>query len=106
MSLHDQFEEEMREVCTEYHNLLQQKEALEAQLETLHDYIEATMKKYKQETYDDPAVPVKVDKIVYMTERMKRGGKNKLKDFLTEKQWSEIYKEKKVVSYRVTQRED
>ncbi len=106
MSLHDKFEEEMREVCTEYHNLLQQKEALEAQLETLHDYIEATMKKYKQEEYDDPEVPVKVDKIEYMSERMKRGGKKKLKEILTAKQWSEIYKEKKVVSYRVTQRED
>ena len=45
MSLHDKFEEEMREVCTEYHNLLQQKEALEAQLETLHDYIEATLQR-------------------------------------------------------------
>ena len=96
----------MREVCTEYHNLLQQKEALEAQLETLHDYIEATMKKYSQEGYDDPEVPVKVDKIVYVSERMKRGAKKKLKEILTEKQWSEIYKEKKVVSYRITHRED
>lgn len=106
MSLHDKFEEEMREVCTEYHNLLQQKEALEAQLETLHDYIEATMKKYNQEEYDDPEVPVKVDKITYVSERMKRGGKKKLKEILTERQWSDIYKEKKVVSYRVTQRDD
>lgn len=106
MSLHDKFEEEMREVCTEYHNLLRQKEALEAQLKTLHDYIEATMKKYNQEGYDDPEVPVKVDKIVYVSERMKRGGKKKLKDILTEKQWSDIYKEKKVVSYRITQRDD
>ncbi|MHA1926142.1 MAG: hypothetical protein ACXABV_16585 [Candidatus Thorarchaeota archaeon] len=106
MSLQDKFEEEMREVCTEYHNLLQQKEALEAQLETLHDYIEATMKKYNQEGYDDPEVPVKVDKIEYVSERMKRGGKKKLKEILTGTQWSEIYKEKKVVSYRITQRED
>jgi hypothetical protein len=105
MSLHDKFEEEMREVCTEYHNLLQQKEALEAQLETLHDYIEVTMKKYNQEGYDDPEVPVKVDKITYISERMKRGGKKKLKEILTEKQWSDIYKEKKVVSYRITQRD-
>jgi hypothetical protein len=106
MSLHDKFEEEMREVCTEYHNLLQQKEALEAQLETLHDYIEATMKKYNQEGYDDPEVPVKVDKIEYVSERMKRGGKKKLREILTDKQWSDIYKEKKVVSYRITQRDD
>jgi hypothetical protein len=106
MSLREKFEDEMREVCTEYNNLLQQKEALEAQLETLHDYIEATMKKYKQEKYDDPKVPVKVEKIAYASERMKRGGKKKLKEILTEKQWSEIYKEKTVVSYRITQRED
>ncbi|MFW9802436.1 MAG: hypothetical protein ACFFFC_07280 [Candidatus Thorarchaeota archaeon] len=106
MSLHDQFKEEMREVCTEYHNLLRQKEALEAQLETLHDYIEATMKKYRQNEYDEPEVPVKVDRIEYMTERMKRGGKKKLREILTEKQWSEIYTEKKVVSYRITQREE
>ena len=106
MSLYDQFKEEMREVCTEYHNLLQQKEALEAQLETLHDYIEATMKKYKQNEYDEPEVPVKVDRIEYMTERMKRGGKKMLKEILTERQWSQIYTEKKVVSYRITQREE
>jgi len=106
MSLYDQFKEEMREVCTEYHNLLQQREALEAQLETLHDYIEATMKKYKQNEYDEPEVPVKVDRIEYMAERMRRGGKKKLKEILTEKQWSEIYTERKVVSYRITRREE
>ena len=106
MSLQDKYEEEMREVCTEYYNLLQQKDALEAQLETLHDYIEATMKKYGKEDYDDPKVPVKVDKIVYMSERMKRGAKNKLKEMLTEKQWAQIYKETKVTSVRITRRDD
>lgn len=106
MSIQDKFEEEMREVCTEYSNLLQQKDALEAQLETLHDYIEATMKKYGQEEYDDPNVPVKVDKIEYISERMKRGGKKKLKEFLTETQWAQIFKETKVTSFRITRREE
>lgn len=106
MSDEERFENEMREVCTEYHNLLKEKQALEDQLETLHNYIEATMKKYKQDEYDNPSVPVKVDKIEYITERMKRGGKKKLKEFLTEKQWASIYKQSKVVSYRVTAREE
>jgi hypothetical protein len=106
MNLYDQFKEEMREACTEYHNLLQQKEALEAQMETLHDYIEATMTKYKQNEYDEPEVPVKGDRIEYMTERMKRGGKKKIREILTEKQWSDIYIERKVASYRISQREE
>jgi hypothetical protein len=96
----------MREACTEHHNLLQQKEALEVQLETLHDYIEATMKKYNQNEYDEPEMPVKVDRIEYVTEPMKRGGKRKLREILTEKQWSDIYIERKVASYRISQREE
>ena len=96
----------MREVCEEYHNLLQQRDAIDDQLETLHDYIEATMKKYGQEEYDDPKVPVKVDKIVYTSERMKKGGKKKLKEILSPEQWSDIYKETRVESYRVTPRDD
>ncbi|MFW9845802.1 MAG: hypothetical protein ACFFD6_03575 [Candidatus Thorarchaeota archaeon] len=106
MSDQERFENEMREVCTEYANLLKEKQALEDQLETLHSYIEATMKKYKQEEYDDPTVPVKVDRIEYISERMKRGGKKKLKELLTEKQWASIYKESKIISYRVVAREE
>jgi hypothetical protein len=106
MSLQEKFEEEMRDICEEYANLLKQKKLVEEQLETLHDYLEVTMRKYDKEEYDDPKVPVKVDKIVYTSERMKRGAKKKLKEMLNEKQWSEIYKEKEVTTYRVTQRDD
>lgn len=106
MSFQEKYEEEMREVCMQYYNLLMQKDALEAQLENLHDYIEATMLKYGQEEYDDPHVPVKVDKLEYVSERMKKGGRNKLREFLTETQWSEIYAERRVVSVRISRRED
>jgi hypothetical protein len=64
------------------------------------------MRKYDKDEYDDPKIPVKVDKIVYTSERMRRGAKNKLKEILSEKQWSEIYKEKEVITYRVTPRDD
>ena len=104
MSLQEKFEEEMREVCEEYYNLLQQKDSVEEQLETLHDYIEATMRKYDQEEYDDPNVPVKVDRISFASERMRKGGKNKLRKMLTPEQWSTIFKEIHIESYRVTQR--
>jgi hypothetical protein len=63
------------------------------------------MRKYDKDEYDNPKVPVTVDKIVYTSERMKKGGKDKLKEILTDRQWSEIYKEKKVVSYRVSLRD-
>ncbi|MFQ5831504.1 MAG: hypothetical protein ACE5H4_02255 [Candidatus Thorarchaeota archaeon] len=106
MSLQERFEEEMREICEEYYNLLQQKNAIEDQLETLHDYLEATMRKYDREEYDDPSVPVKVDKIVYTSERMRKGAKDKLREMLTSEQWSDIYREKEVVSIRVTPREN
>lgn len=105
MSFQEKYEDEMREVCMQYYNLLMQKDALEAQLENLHDYIEATMMKYGQEEYDDPRVPVKVDKVEYVSERMKKSGRDKLREILTEEQWSEIYKEKKVVSVRISRRE-
>jgi hypothetical protein len=106
MSLQDKFEEEMKDICEEYANLLKQKKLVEEQLETLHDYLEVTMRKYDKDEYDDPKVPVKVDKIVYTSERMKRGAKDKLKEMLSEKQWSQIYKEKEVTTYRVTSRKD
>ncbi len=106
MSIQDKFEEEMRDICEEYSNLLKQKKLVEEQLETLHDYLEVTMRKYDKDEYDDPKVPVKVDKIVYTSERMRRGAKDKLKELLTSKQWSEIYKEKEIISYRVSERKD
>lgn len=105
MSLDDKYKEEMKDICVEYHNLLKQKKIIEEQLDTLHDYLEVTMRKYDQEDYDDPAVPVKVDKIVYTSERMKRGAKDKLREILSSKQWSEIYKKKEVISYRVSMRD-
>ncbi|MHA2026618.1 MAG: hypothetical protein ACXACG_00125 [Candidatus Thorarchaeota archaeon] len=106
MSLQDKFEEEMRDISEEYSNLLKQKKVIEEQLETLHDYLEVTMRKYDKDEYDDPKSPVTVDKIVYTSERMRRGAKNKLKELLTSKQWSEIYKEKEITSYRVSIRKD
>ena len=106
MSLDDKFKEEMKDICEEYHNLLKEKKLIEEQLETLHDYLEVTMRKYEKEEYDEPEVPVKVDKIVYTSERMKKGAKAKLREILTTKQWSEIYKEKEVISYRVSIKDD
>lgn len=105
MSIQDKFEEEMKDICEEYANLLKQKKLIDEQLETLHDYLEVTMRKYDKEEYDDPKVPAKVDKIVYSSERMRKGAKDKLREILSTKQWSEIYKEKEVVSYRVSLRD-
>jgi len=106
MSLQDKFEEEMKDICEEYSNLLKQKKLIEEQLETLHDYLEVTMRKYDKDEYDDPKIPVKVDKIVYTSERMRKGAKDRLREILNEKQWSEIYKEKEVISYRVSLRDE
>jgi hypothetical protein len=36
---------------------------------------------------------------------MRKGGKDKLRELLTSKQWSEVYKEKEVVTYRVSLRD-
>ncbi|TFH06688.1 MAG: hypothetical protein E4H14_10245 [Candidatus Thorarchaeota archaeon] len=106
MSLDDKFKEEMKDICEEYHNLLKQKKLIEEQLETLHNYLEVTMRKYEKEKYDDPSAPVIVNKIDYTSERMKKDGKDKLREFLTTKQWAEIYKEKQVISYRVSMRDE
>jgi len=63
------------------------------------------MRKYDREEYDNPDIPVKVDKIVYTSERMKKGGKEKLREILSAKQWSSIYRKKEFVSYRVSMRD-
>ena len=73
MSLQEKFEEEMKDVCEQYYDLLQQKDAIEDQLDELRDYIEITMRKYSKEEYDDPKMPVRVEKIVYTSERMRKG---------------------------------
>ncbi|TFH10231.1 MAG: hypothetical protein E4H14_02940 [Candidatus Thorarchaeota archaeon] len=106
MSLDEKFRDEMKDICEEYHNLLKQKKLIDEQLETLHNYLEVTMRKYEQEEYDDSSVPVIVNKIVYTSERMKKGAKDKLREILTTKQWSEIYKEKEVICYRVSMRDE
>jgi hypothetical protein len=106
MGLQEKFEDEMREVCQEYYDLYQQKEAIEDQLDELRDYIEITMRKYSKDEYDDPKMPVKVEKLVYTSERMKKGAKDKLREMLSSKQWSEIYYEDEVESLRIVPRKD
>ena len=66
MSFQQKYEEEIREVCEQYYDLLQQKDAIEDQLDELHDYMEITMRKYSRDEYDDPEVPVRVVEIVIM----------------------------------------
>lgn len=105
MSEQDKFDDEMRDICEEYYGLLKQKKILDEQLESLHNYLETTMRKYDREEYDNPDIPVKVDKIVYTSERMKKGGKEKLREILSAKQWSSIYRKKEFVSYRVSMRD-
>ena len=71
---------------------------------SIQDKFEEEMKDICEE-YDNPKVPVSVDKIVCTSERMRKGAKDKLREILSAKQWSEIYKEKEVVSYRVSLRD-
>ena len=106
MSLQEKFEEEMRDVCEQYYDLLQQKDAIEDQLDELRDYIEITMRKYNKDEYDDPKMPVRVEKLVYTSERMRKGGKDKLKEMLSSEQWAEIYYEDEVESLRIVPRKD
>ena len=51
------------------------------------------MRKYNKDEYDDPKMPVRVEKLTYTSERMKKGAKDKLREMLTKDQWSEIYYE-------------
>ncbi|MBD3407531.1 MAG: hypothetical protein GF411_15550 [Candidatus Lokiarchaeota archaeon] len=105
MSIQEKFEEEMAEICEKYYELDKERDAIEEQLEQLKDYIEITLRKYGKDEYDDPKNPVRVKKITYTSERMKRGGKDKLREILTEEEWSEVYGEpKEVESVRVSTR--
>jgi hypothetical protein len=106
MGLQEKFEDEMREVCQEYYDLYQQKESIEDQLDELRDYIEITMRKYSKDEYDDPKMPVKVEKLVYTSERMRKGAKDKLREMLSSEQWSEIYYEDEVESMRIVPRKN
>ncbi len=105
MSIQEKYEEEMRKICEEYYKLDKERDALEDQLDHLHEYMEITMKKYDKDEFDDPKVPVKVKRLTYTSERMKRGGKDKLREILTPEQWSDIYDEpEEVMRIRVTPR--
>ncbi|UCE10984.1 MAG: hypothetical protein JSW61_03375 [Candidatus Thorarchaeota archaeon] len=107
MSLQDKFEEEMRKICEEFYKLDKERDAIEEQLEHLHEYMEITLRKYEKDEYDDPDVPVKVKRMVHTSERMKKGGKEKLREMLTPDQWSEIYEEpEETERIRVTPRRD
>ncbi|MFW9909306.1 MAG: hypothetical protein ACFFEF_12085 [Candidatus Thorarchaeota archaeon] len=107
MSLEDKFKEEMREICEKYYELDKERDAIEDQLEHLHEYMEITLRKYSKEEFDDPEVPLKVQKIVYTSERMKRGGKERLRELLSPSQWDEIYEEEeKIETVRVTPRKE
>jgi hypothetical protein len=107
MSIQEKFEEEMRKICEEYYKLDKERDALEDQLDHLHEYMEITMRKYDQREYDDPQVPIKVRRLSYTSERMKRGAKDKLREILTSEQWSEIYEDpEEIDTVRVTPRTD
>ncbi len=105
MSIEEKFEEEMFEICERYYELDKERDAIEEQLERLHEYMEITLRKYERDEFDHPKSPVKVKRLVYTSERMKRGGKDRLREILTPKQWAEVFAEpKEVERIRVTPR--
>jgi hypothetical protein len=60
MSLQEKFEEEMREICEEYYQLDKERDAIEARLDHLHEYMEITLRKHDKDEFDDPSSPVRV----------------------------------------------
>ena len=105
MSIQEKFEEEMLEICEKYYKLDKERDAIEDQLEHLHEYMEITLKKYDKEKFDHPDSPVRVKRLSYTNERMKRGGKEKLRVILTKEQWSDIFDEpEEIQRIRVTPR--
>jgi hypothetical protein len=107
LSIQEKYEEEMREICEEYYKLDKERDAIEDQLDHLHEYMETTMRKYDQDEFDLPDVPVKVKRLSYSSERMKKGGKDKLREWLTPEQWSDIYNEPvEIERIRVTPRKE
>ncbi|MFW9920234.1 MAG: hypothetical protein ACFFED_11585 [Candidatus Thorarchaeota archaeon] len=98
MSIQEKFEEEMLEICEKYYKLDKERDAIEDQLEHLHEYLEITLRKYEKDRFDHPDSPVKVKRLTYASERMKKGGKDKLKDILTKDQWADIYEEPEEIS--------
>ena len=107
VSIQEKYEEEMREICEEYYKLDKERDAIEEQLDHLHEYMEITMRKYDQDAFDLPDVPVKVARLSYTSERMRKGGKEKLREWLTPKQWREIYEEpEEIERIRVTPRKE
>ncbi|MDF1537935.1 MAG: hypothetical protein P1Q69_03440 [Candidatus Thorarchaeota archaeon] len=107
MSLQEKFEEEMLDICEKYYRLDKERDDIEDQLEHLHEYMEITLRKYDKEEFDDPRAPVKVRRLVYTNERMKKGGKDMLREILTPEQWNDIYEEaEEVERIRVTSRKE
>lgn len=107
MSIQEKFEEEMLEICGKYFELDKERDAIEDQLEHLHEYMEITLRKYDKDRFNHPDSPVKVKRLSYTSERMKRGGKDKLREILSKEQWSEVFDAPEEISrIRVTPKKE
>lgn len=92
MSLNEDFKQRMVPVAADYYTLLLQKEQIENQVNEKRLEIEQVLSQFNRDSFDDPNSPVIIAfKLQSTGERMKKGGKEILKNMLTDEQWYQVY---------------
>ena len=93
MSLNKEYENAMAPVAEEYYSLLLRKEAIEKEIDAVRVRIQSTLSQFNRDKFDTPNSPVSVVyKLKSPGERMVKGGKDVLKNMITDEQWEQIYK--------------
>ncbi len=92
MSVDEDFGERMAPVAKRYYSLLLQKEQIDNLIGETRNEVQEVLSTFNRDKFDDPNSPVIVTfKLQSAGERMKKGGKEILKNMLTDEQWYQVY---------------
>ena len=90
----EQFKEAMGILGNKYHEQLMIKDSAEAEINNLRVGMMTLLRAANRSECDEPDIPVVVTyKMKRTAERMKKGGKEMLRNVLTPDQWKAIYNE-------------
>lgn len=92
MSTNDDFRREMEEISRTLSDLQDEKDAIKRTIDGLRNDLIETLSKYNKDAFNGSYFTVTY-KMRSTGERMKRGGKDRLREILTQEQWDEIYNE-------------
>lgn len=92
MSNDESYKGVMGVLAEEYYSLLLEEEQIKSRVTEKRDEIQRTLSRFNRGEFDEPDYPVTVSyKLQSTGERMKKGGKEILKNMLSNEQWGQVY---------------